>query len=96
MRGRELGDHDKLERLEVCTENLVKRLQLDHDEVKLIKLSSISFGSYRHCCQQCIFAPAVPGSLKLCTQTCVADHGRLVFHPCNYASSQGHKSVMPD
>lgn len=37
MRGRERGDHDKLERLEVCTENLVKRLQLDHDKVKLIK-----------------------------------------------------------
>ncbi len=76
MRGRERGDHDKLERLEVCTENLVKRLQLDHDKVKLIKLCSGSFFLYRHCCQQCVFAPALPGSLEICTQTWVADHGR--------------------
>ncbi len=75
MRGRELGDYDKLEKLEVCTENLVKRLQLDHDKVKLIKLSSASFVSYLHCSRRCIFAPALPESLKVYTQTWVAYHG---------------------
>ncbi len=61
LRGRERTDHDKLERLEVSTENLVKNLQLDHDKVKLIKLFSVSFAACRPCCQQCVFATALPG-----------------------------------
>lgn len=35
LRDRERGEHDKLERLEVCTETLVKSLQLEHDKVQL-------------------------------------------------------------
>ena len=33
LRGRERGEHEKLDRLEVCTEHLVKGLQLEHDKV---------------------------------------------------------------
>ncbi len=33
--GRERGDHNKLERLELCTGNLVKGMQLEHDKVCL-------------------------------------------------------------
>ncbi|DBA90432.1 TPA: hypothetical protein ACH3X1_003703 [Trebouxia sp. C0004] len=45
MRGRELGDHAKLEKLEVCTENLVKRLQLDHDQMAAEKSELMKEGS---------------------------------------------------
>ncbi|KAL0049732.1 hypothetical protein WJX82_008757 [Trebouxia sp. C0006] len=45
MRGRELGDYDKLEKLEVCTENLVKRLQLDHDKMAAEKSELMREGS---------------------------------------------------
>ena len=33
LREREHGEHDKLERLEACSENLVKGLQTEHDKV---------------------------------------------------------------
>ena len=33
MRDRGRGEHDKLERLEVCTESLVKGMQLEYDKV---------------------------------------------------------------
>lgn len=33
LRGQERADYDKVERLEVCTEKLVRDLQLEHDKV---------------------------------------------------------------
>lgn len=33
LRGHDRSDHDKLNRLEVCTQSLVKELQLERDQV---------------------------------------------------------------